>query len=118
MRKLALFLPIVLILAACASLGVPTPKTLNERIAAGYVSVTGARNMTLTLLNGGVIGSEDAERVQAQLDNAKEGLDIARTLPAAEAETRVQTALTILQAARSYLCGKSPTDPNCQRATP
>lgn len=116
MRKLA-FLPIFLVLAACAAMGVPTPSTFNERLAAGYVSVTGVRSSTTILLNGGVIGSSDAENVQKQADVAREGLDVARTLPAMDAENKLQSALLVLQAAQSYLCKKSPDDPNCEQVT-
>lgn len=114
MRKLAI-LPLCLILCACASLGVPQPKTFNERLAAAYSSVTSVRASTTILLNGGVIGSADAVNVQRQADVAREGLDVARTLPAPQAETKLEATLLILQAAQSYLCAKSPTDPNCQR---
>lgn len=114
MRKLAI-IPFLVILAACASLGMPTPKTFNERLAAGYVSVTGVRTSALTLLNGGVIRSDDAQNVQKQADVAREGLDVARTLPSLEAESKLSATLLVLQAAQSYLCSKSPNDPNCQR---
>jgi hypothetical protein len=115
-HKLKLFIiPLLLILSACASLGVPTPKSFNERLASGYSSVTTVRQSATILLNGRVIGSSDAENVQRQTDVAREALDVARTLPALDAENKLQSALLVLQAAQGYLCTKTPTDPNCQR---
>jgi hypothetical protein len=108
-------LPLLIILAGCAALGVPTPQSFNERVAAGYVSVTGVRTTAATLLNGQVISSSDAENVQKQAEVAREALDVARTLPAIDAENKLTSALSILEAARAYLCAKSPNDPNCVR---
>lgn len=104
---------LLLLLAGCAALGVPTPKSFNERVAAGYVAAAGLRTSAATLLNGGVISSKDAENVQKQADVAREGLDVARTLPAADAENKLQATLALLNAAKGYLCGKNPNDPNC-----
>lgn len=112
---LAVTVPIVFALQGCASLGIPAPKTFNERLAAGYVSATSVRTSARTLLNGAVITSSDAENLQKQADVAREGLDVARTLPSLQAEDKLQTTLLILQAAQSYLCGKNPNDPNCAR---
>ena len=113
--KLLLIIPLLILLSACASLGVPTPQTFSERLAAGYVSVTGIRTSAATLLNGGVITSTDAENVQRQADVAREGLDVARTLPSLQAEDKLQATLLAMQAAQAYLCGKNPNDPNCAR---
>lgn len=112
---LAIAVPATLVLSGCASLGMPAPQTFNERLAAGYVSATSIRMSATTLLNGSVITSGDAENLQKQADVAREGLDIARALPALQAEDKLQATLVILQAAQTYLCGKNPTDPNCAR---
>lgn len=109
---------LTLLLQGCATLGVPAPQTFNERLAAGYVSATSIRTSATTLLNGAVITSSDAENLQKQADVAREGLDVARTLPALQAEDKLQATLLILQAAQTYLCGKNPNDPNCTRTTP
>lgn len=109
------FAALLLALSACASIGVPTPQSYSERLAAGYTSVTSIRLSAATLLNGRVIGSADAENLQRQADVAREGLDVARTLAGVDAETKLQTTLQVLQAAQSYLCAKNPADPNCQR---
>lgn len=112
---LAITLPAVMLLPGCASLGVPTPQTFNERLAAGYVSAKAIRTSATILLNGSVITSKDAENLQKQADVGREGLDVARTLPSLQAEDKLQTTLLILQAAQTYLCGKNPNDPNCAR---
>lgn len=108
-------IPLLLILAACGSLGVPSPKSFNERLASGYSSVTTIRQSATILLNGSAISSSDAANVQKQADVAREALDVARTLPAIDAENKLQSALLVLQAAQGYLCTKTPNDPNCQR---
>jgi hypothetical protein len=113
--KLKLALPLLVLLAGCASLGMPTPKSYTERLASGYSSVASVRTSATILLNGGVIGSSDAENIQKQADVAREGLDVARSLTGAAAETKLDATLLALQAAQNYLCAKSPTDPNCQR---
>jgi hypothetical protein len=105
----------VAVLSACASLGVPTPKTFSERLAAGYTSVTTTRQTATILLNGQVISSADATNIQKQADVAREGLDVARTLQGIDAEKKLDATLLILDAAHSYLCAKAPTNPNCQR---
>lgn len=113
--KLSILPLLLLILGGCASLGIPTPQTFSERLAAGYVSAKSIRTSATVLLNGSVITSGDAENLQKQADVAREGLDIARTLPSLDAENKLQATLLALQAAQSYLCGKNPNDPNCAR---
>lgn len=112
---LAVSVPAALILQGCQSLGIPVAKSFSERLAAGYASTTSVRTSATALLNGRVITSDDAINIQKQADVAREGLDVARTLPSMQAEDKLQATLLILQAAQSYLCGKNPNDPNCVR---
>lgn len=102
-----------MLLAGCAAFGVPPLKSFGDRLAAGYTTVTGARAFNTALLNGQRIGSADAENVQKQLDAAREGLDVASTLTGVAAEDKLQTTLTIANAALGYLCNKNHTDANC-----
>lgn len=104
---------VLLLLAGCASLGVPPLKSFGDRLAAGYVTVTGARQFNTTLLNGQRISSNDAENVQKQLDTAREGLDVASTLTGIDADNKLKSTLAIANAALGYLCTKTPTDANC-----
>lgn len=99
----------IMLLSACAQLGIPKPETFNERLAVGYSTVTAVRQTATTLLQAKKISADDAQNVQNQADNARAGLDIARTisktdLKAADAKLNaVHTALTALQ---SYLATK------------
>ncbi len=110
-RRLQLYsLPLVLLLlSACASLGLQTPKTFNERLAAGYVSVTAARDTAATLLTAGKITAGDAQNVQQQADNARSGLDIARSVhetnPAA-GDDKLTAILAGLNALSAYLIAR------------
>lgn len=90
----------------CAQLGLPTPETFNERLAAGYQAVTGARASALALLKSGQISAADAQNVQEQADNARAGLDIARATQAADptaANAKLTAVVTALTALQTYL---------------
>lgn len=104
----------LLMVAGCAVFGVPPLTSFGDRLAAGYTTVTGARQFNTTLLNGHVTSSADAENVQKQLDAAREGLDVASTLTGLDAENKLQSTMAIANAALGYLCKKSPADANCQ----
>lgn len=103
-RNYAAFACLCWLLTACSVLGVATPKTFNERLAASYTTVTGIRNTAGTLLVAGKITASDAANVQQQADNARTGLDLARQIhatnpPAGDAKLdAVVTALTALEA--------------------
>lgn len=104
-RPQHLLLPLLLLfLSACTALGVATPQTFNEKLAAGYSTVTASRDATATLLSSGKLSASDAQNVQDQLNNARTGLDLAREVhatnpPAGDAKLdAVVTALTALQA--------------------
>ena len=102
----------LLTLGACASLQV-FPTDFNGRAAAGYASIAVSHDMAATLLDGRVIGSKDSANIDKQLEVAREGIDIAKTLTGSIAEDRLALALASLDAAKVYLCGKQPTNPNC-----
>ena len=97
---------LVAMFTACATLGMPTPKSFNERAASGYTTVTTVAQTTTSLLRAKVISVADAENVEKQATTAKEGLDIARSLhgsvPTA-ADQRLEASLVILQALQKYL---------------
>lgn len=97
---------LLLTLSACQTLGVTTPKTFNERLAAGYATVTGARDTTATLLTSGKLSAPDAQNVQRQLDNARTGLDLARQIHATNppaGDARLDAVVTGLTALQAYL---------------
>lgn len=105
---------VFLLLSGCASLGVPPLQSFGDRLAAGYVTIKGARQFNTTLVNGHQIGSADGENIQKQLDTAREGLDVASTMTGIDADNKLQTTLQIANAALGYLCAKNPADANCQ----
>lgn len=114
MRKLRLSLvPLLLILAACGSIGAIAPKAFSDKVAAGYASIAVSHDMAATLLDGRVISSADSMNIDKQLETAREGINIARTLTGLEAENRLDVALAAIDAAKAYLCGKQPSNPNC-----
>lgn len=109
--KLSVIFPLLLILSACVS--IPSPKSFADKVAAGYATIAVAHDMSATLLDGRVIGSKDSANIDAQLETAREGIDVARTLSGQDALNRLDVALAALNAAKAYLCGKQPTNPNC-----
>jgi|SRR5882672_3827080 len=115
MKKLAkLFACLFLVLAAgCASLGLPTPTTYNERLAAAYGTVTEIRRDAIVLLTAKKISADDAQNVQNQADAVRAGLDVSsaafRAGDQAGATSKLATTLQILQALQSYLVIKKGT---------
>jgi hypothetical protein len=106
MHRLYCLPALLLLLSACAQLGLQSPQNFSDRLAAGYVTVTAARDTTATLLSSGKITAADAQNVQQQADNARSGLDIARqvheTNPAA-GDDKLAAILTGLNALSRYL---------------
>lgn len=113
----------VAVAPGCAVIGVPQPKTFNEKLAVGYVSVSGVRDaatayFTAELREAAAMPDAEARRlreqaikkdamnVQEQADNAREALDIARTmkdLNLKDAEARLASAVQIITALQTYL---------------
>jgi len=96
-----------IVLAGCASMGVPSPETFNQRIAVAVASVSAARDTATTLLTAGKIGKEDAANIQKQADVAREGLDVARRLEVSgdmiDAASRLEMANAIMRELQKYL---------------
>lgn len=107
MRLLAVL--ILMIASACASLGLPSPSTFNERLAAATGTVTEVRNAADTLLIAKKISSDDAQNIQNQADNVRQGLNIARSMSKTDlsaANTKLTTTLTVLTALQAYIATK------------
>lgn len=100
------------LMAGCASLGLPTPTTFNERLAAAYGTVTAVRTEGDSLLAAGRITPDDAQSIQNQANSARSALDVAgvafRTDPAA-ANTKLTATITVLTALQSYLATRRAT---------
>jgi hypothetical protein len=95
-----------MILASCATLGLPQADTFNKRLAAGYTTVTGVRNTADTLLTSNKITADDAQNVQAQADNGRTGLDLARQIHATNppaGDAKLDAVVTGLSALEAYL---------------
>lgn len=95
-----------LFLAACATVGESTPQTFNERMAAGIATVASVRTTAAALLKQGRITVDDAQNVQAQCDNIRTGLDVARKIHTQDpnaGNAKLTAAVTALTALQTYL---------------
>lgn len=93
----------------CAQLGLPTPTTMNEKIAAAQSSATQLRVTATQLLNAKTISSQDATNVLRTTDAATEGIAVALAMSASDptgANTRLQTTITLLSTLQAYLATK------------
>jgi len=98
------------LLVACSSLGLPTPETFNEKVAAAQASVTQVRQTATQLLNTKKISVADAENVLKSTDAASEGIAVARAMSAQDpsaAQARLTLIVTALTAIQTYLATKS-----------
>ena len=99
-----------LLLAGCASLGLQSPETLNQKLAYAYSQVTAARQGATSALNAGQMNVDDAKHVQAMADEARKGLDLAKTYAASgntqAATTQLQLEQGALLALQTYLASK------------
>ncbi len=109
MKRSYTYLFLLTILVACAQLGLVAPQTFDEKLTASLSTVTALRDSTLMLINAKKISSDDAQHVQDQLNNARSGIDVARTMSkndptgAATKLTSIHAALVALQ---TYLASK------------
>jgi len=105
----SLFIASMLALTSCAQLGLPTATTFQDRLTAGYALNAEVRSTSTALLNAKKISSVDAENVLNQNDNARAGLDIARTIGRADpkaGDTKLTSIRTVLIALQGYLATK------------
>lgn len=85
----------------CATLA--KPETFEQKLAYAYGSVTAVRQTATDLLKRDRITVEQARYVQEKADEARGYLDLARTSDPAEAQDKLQTAITILTALEASL---------------
>lgn len=100
---------LLLLASGCAALGVPTPTSFNERVAAGYTTVNAVIDETKALLVAKKIKPEDAQDILKQTDNAIQAIDLARVMGKTDlqgASTRLTATLTALTALQTYLAGR------------
>ena len=98
------------VLAACTSLLV-TPKTFNEKLAAGYIVHTAVLRAATVSLNAGDISSADAQQVLKIATDAREVLDAAKLASGAgdtaTAEGKLALATVLLTELQTFLREKS-----------
>lgn len=110
MRNLAFklsIMPLLLILAACASLGLAPASSFEERLAYAVSQNAAVRSAAAVSLEKGEIALEDAQRVLKITDEVRAALDAARLAAGAgdvgTAEGRLQLAAAILIEVQNYL---------------
>ena len=106
MRKLAI-VPILLILTACASLGLAPASSFEERLAYAVSQNAAVRETAAVSLERNELALEDARRVLKITDEVRTALDAARLAAGAgdvsTAEGRLQLATSILINLQAYL---------------
>lgn len=101
----------VLILTACASLGLEPAATFGQRLAYAYSTHTAVLDSTTAALEIGDIQVDDAQRVLKVSDQARQALDAAKLAygvgDVQTAEGRLQLAVALLTELQTYLRSKS-----------
>lgn len=102
-----LILPLLLLLAACASLGLAPASSFEERLAYAVSQNAGVRETAAVSVERNEISVEDARRVLKITDEVRTTLDAARLAAGAgdvsSAEGRLQLATSILLNLQAYL---------------
>ena len=111
MKKLFItpIISILMILTACATLGLPTADSFNERLAVGYTTITTVRESATVLLQAQKISKPDAQNVLDQTNNARTGLDVARSMSKTDmtaADAKLNAIRAALVALQAYLTTK------------
>lgn len=94
------------ILVACASLGLPTATTFNERALTAAATITEVTKTTSVLLQADKITPDDASNIQGQIHNAEQAITVARSLAKtdiAAADNRMTAIIAGLTALQAYL---------------
>ena len=100
---------VLMLLSACAALGLPTANSFSERVALSYATVEGVTRSTTVLLNAKAISVSDAENVLTQSKNALAGIDIAKSMEKTDmtaADAKLNAVRTILTALQAYITTK------------
>jgi anti-sigma factor RsiW len=110
----------VILLPGCAALGLQTADTFNQKLAYAYGQVTAARKGATSVINASCPTSEqteackaavaDGKHVQAMADEARQGLDLAKSYALAgntqQANVQLQLETAALTALQTYLLSK------------
>ena len=105
MRKLAI-IPFLLLLAACAALGVPKADTFNKQVIVANSIVESVATTAASLYVAGKITDEERASVYQQGTEARAGIELVRQLHATDplkAENRLNTIIVALTALQGRL---------------
>lgn len=100
---------LVLMLAACAQLGLAPAKSFDDRLAYAYGTNTALREASTAALNAKQITSSDMEHIMAVNDQARSILDAARGMKDIDpktAEGRLVLATNLLVQLQTFLRSK------------
>lgn len=107
MRKTLIAPWLLIILSACASIGLAPPTTFEDRLAYAVSQNAAVRQAAANSYDAREISQDDARRVLAITDQVRSALDAARIASEAgdpkTAEGRLQLATTILVEIQNYL---------------
>jgi len=107
----AFYVLLLVALNACATLGVPSPTTWNQRILAAYNLEDGIVQSVQTLAVAGKISKGDAQQFHDKAVELKNGIDLADQIhggnPTA-GEDSLATAVKALQALQTELQKRQP----------
>lgn len=115
MRMTLVALAITIFPMACSTLGIPSADTFNKKWLAAQQADTTVIQTDLALVQAGTISKADGTNIEAQADNIKNGLDIARTLYATDqtaGSTKLDSVVLTLQALQTYLNSRAPKNGN------
>lgn len=97
----------VLLVAACASIGVEQPESFDQRLAYAYGTNTAVRSAAANAVTVGTIDKSDAQFILKQTDDARALLDASRLAlsvgDVSTAEGRLVLAVGILTQLQQYL---------------
>lgn len=93
----------VMLLSACASLGLSTPKGFDQQLAEAYSVHTAVLQATTTAVNAGSLTSAEATQVQSQANSARALLDSARVAETAGNTSGASNDLTLAVSALTAL---------------
>ena len=98
---------LVMLIAGCASLGILTPQTLDERLSYGYEQLTAALQTVSAAANQKLITKSEGQSILAIADQSRLLLDAARAAQTngdlTSAEGRLVLAVNVLRELQTYL---------------
>jgi len=105
----------ILALGGCATFGVPTAETANEKTVFAYKAVATAADSIGILLDAGKLDLEGARSAHTRLTEVKKGIDVSIELRNAgdfsQADTRLAAAIAALEILQAELDAKKGAGP-------